>query len=133
MFDIDRFKKVNDTWGHNQGDHVLKVCAGIIKTAARRTDLAVRLGGEEFLLLCANLDLATAVKVADRVRESIATTKIKRIDGNGPPLSITVSGGVAVFSPGEELHSLLARADAALYQAKNSGRNRVCASEPQTN
>jgi diguanylate cyclase len=128
VFDLDWFKKVNDTWGHNQGDQVLKVCAGLIKTAARSTDLAVRLGGEEFLLLCSNLDLATAVKVAERVRESIATTKIGLIDGKGQTMSITVSGGVAAYRPGEDIPALIARADAALYQAKNSGRNRVIAS-----
>ncbi|MDR2934779.1 MAG: GGDEF domain-containing protein [Candidatus Adiutrix sp.] len=128
IFDIDWFKKVNDTWGHNQGDHVLQVCAGIIKNAARRNaDLAVRLGGEEFLLLCANLDLVTALKVAGHVRESIATAKIDRIDGGGPAMSVTVSGGVAALGPGEDMHALIARADAALYQAKNSGRNRICA------
>jgi diguanylate cyclase len=126
IFDLDWFKKVNDTWGHNQGDQVLKVCAGLIKAAARSTDLAVRLGGEEFLLLCANLDLATAVKVAEQVRESIATTKIGLIDGKGQTMFITVSGGVAAYEPGEDITALIARADAALYQAKNSGRNRIC-------
>jgi len=125
IFDIDWFKKINDTWGHNQGDQVLKVCAGLIKAAARSCDLAVRLGGEEFLLLCPNLDLATAVKVAEKVRESIATTKFGLIDGSGQTMSLTVSGGVTTYLAGEDIQALIARADAALYQAKSSGRNRI--------
>ena len=123
IFDIDRFKQVNDDWGHHNGDKVLAACAGIIKNAARNTDLAVRLGGEEFLLLCSNLDMDTAAKVADRVRQSIASTKI---DINNKSLSVTVSGGVAAYIPGEDMAALIARADAALYQAKTSGRNRIC-------
>ena len=122
LFDIDWFKVVNDTWGHDQGDKVLKACADIIRRAARSTDLAVRFGGEEFLLLCANLDLDTAVKVADRVRQSIADTKIEL---PGQALSVTISGGVAEYRTGEDLADLIARADAALYQAKATGRNRV--------
>jgi diguanylate cyclase len=133
IFDIDMFKNVNDTWGHTNGDKVLAICAGIIKHAARKTDLAVRLGGEEFLLLCSNLDLPTAAKVADRVRQSIAATKISLKKST---MSVTVSGGVATYIPGEEMYALITRADAALYRAKTGGRNRIClaetaASEPQ--
>ena len=130
IFDIDWFKAVNDSWGHHQGDLVLKVCADIIKAAARSTDLAVRLGGEEFLLLCSNLALATAAKVATRVRQGIAATEIE-VEGHAhlsdgrSHLSVTVSGGVAEYLPGEDLSSLIARADDALYRAKASGRNCV--------
>jgi diguanylate cyclase (GGDEF)-like protein len=123
MFDIDFFKKVNDTWGHDKGDTVLRACADIIKNEARSSDLAVRLGGEEFLLLCANLSLSAAANVADRVRQSIASAEID-IQLNRP-VSITVSGGVAEYVLGEDISSLIARADAALYQAKAAGRNRV--------
>ena len=122
IFDIDWFKAINDTWGHAQGDKVLKACAGIIMAAARGTDLAVRLGGEEFLLICSNLNLATAVKVADRVRQTIAATEIKL---PGQSVTVTVSAGVAEYSPGEDISALVARADAALYQAKAAGRNCV--------
>jgi diguanylate cyclase len=125
-FDIDFFKSINDTWGHNNGDKVLTICAGIIKNAARSSDLAVRMGGEEFLLLCGNLGLATAAKVADRIRESIASTDINI---NGASLTVTVSGGVAEYVPGEDLSSLIGRADHALSQAKGSGRNRICVAE----
>jgi diguanylate cyclase len=126
IFDIDLFKNVNDAWGHANGDKVLTICAGIIKNAARRTDLAVRLGGEEFLLLCSNLDLPTAARVAERVRQSIASTKI---DLKTRSIGVTVSGGVATYIRGEELYALIARADAALYQAKTGGRDRICLAE----
>ena len=124
VFDIDRFKKVNDDWGHNNGDKVLASCADIIKKAARSSDMAVRLGGEEFLLLCSNLDIDAAAKVADRVRQNISVTEIDI--NNNTPLKVTVSGGVAAYIPGEEMTALIARADAALYQAKAGGRNRIC-------
>jgi diguanylate cyclase len=126
-FDIDHFKKINDAWGHNNGDKVLVLCSGIIKKMARSTDLTVRMGGEEFLLLCANLNLEMAVKVAERVRHNISTTYIT-VRGNAVP--VTISGGVAEYVKGEDLTSLIGRADKALYQAKLSGRNRVCVAEP---
>ena len=124
LFDIDLFKKVNDTFGHNNGDKVLAACASIIKNAARSTDLAVRLGGEEFLLLCSSLNLATAAKVAERIRQSIANTEIGILRGRS--VKVTVSGGVATLGPGEDISALIERADAALYKAKAGGRNRVC-------
>ena len=126
-FDLDYFKKINDTWGHNFGDKVLVVCAEIIRKAARVTDLAVRMGGEEFLLLCTNLDLAGATRVADRVRLAIAETDIT-IRGNSLP--VTVSAGVAQHMRGEDILTLLERADKALYRAKNEGRNTVRMSDP---
>ena len=126
VFDIDFFKKVNDTWGHLLGDKVLVTCADIIKKAARSSDLAVRLGGEEFLLLCANINLVTATRVADRVRQSISSTEITI---QSHRLSVTVSGGVAEYQPGEDLSALIARADDALYQAKDAGRNCIRVAE----
>jgi len=125
-FDLDYFKKINDTWGHNFGDKVLVVCAEIIRKAARVTDLAVRMGGEEFLLLCANLDLSGAFKVAERIRAAIAETNIT-IRGNSLP--VTVSAGVAQYVRGEDILTLLERADKALYQAKHDGRNAVRAAD----
>jgi diguanylate cyclase (GGDEF)-like protein len=121
-FDLDYFKKINDTWGHNFGDKVLVVCAEIIRKAARVTDLAIRMGGEEFLLVCANLDLGEAFKVAERVRATIAETDITI---RGQSLPVTVSAGVAQYAHGEDLLALLERADKALYRAKKEGRNTV--------
>ncbi len=122
IFDLDLFKRVNDTWGHNFGDKVLMVCAGIIRETARRTDLAVRLGGEEFLLLCPDLNLSEASVVAERVRQAIADTDITI---RGQSLLITISGGVAQHVRGESLAALIERADKALYQAKKDGRNLI--------
>lgn len=121
-FDLDFFKKINDTWGHNFGDKVLVVCAEIIRKAARVTDLAVRMGGEEFLLLCTNLDINGAARVAERIRLAIAETDIT-IRGNSLP--VTVSAGVAQYVKGEDVLTLVERADKAMYQAKNEGRNTV--------
>lgn len=122
MLDLDFFKRINDTWGHNFGDKVLILCAEIIKRAARSTDLAVRMGGEEFLLMCLGLDLSGAGRVAERIRQTIAGTDITI---RGSSLLVTISGGVAQYVPGEDLASLLGRADKALYQAKNDGRNLI--------
>lgn len=127
MLDLDLFKRINDTWGHNFGDKVLIICAEIIKRAARSTDLAVRMGGEEFLLMCLGLDLSGAGRVAERIRQTIAGTDITI---RGSSLLVTISGGVAQYVPGEDLASFLGRADKALYQAKNDGRNLIRLAAP---
>ena len=126
LFDLDHFKRVNDTWGHNFGDRVLVICAEIIKKTARSTDLAVRLGGEEFVLVLPGLDLAGAAKVAERVRSNVANTDITI---RGESLMVTISGGVAQYAPGEDLDALIGRADQALYQAKGDGRNLIRVAE----
>jgi diguanylate cyclase (GGDEF)-like protein len=126
VLDIDSFKTVNDTWGHNMGDKVLKLCADFVKSAVRSGDLAVRMGGDEFLLLCPTLDKTSAAKMAERVRKGIVDTDITI---RGRSLSVTMSGGVAEYRPGEELSALIARADEALYKAKAAGRNTVCVEE----
>ncbi|MDR0882630.1 MAG: GGDEF domain-containing protein [Candidatus Adiutrix sp.] len=129
MFDIDKFKLINDNWGHNFGDKVLVICAEIIQKAARSTDVAVRLGGEEFLLLAGGLDAAGAARVAERIRQTLVNTEITV---RGQALPVTISGGVAQYRPGENLTALLARADTALYQAKNGGRNQIRVAEEET-
>jgi diguanylate cyclase len=128
MFDLDHFKKVNDTWGHTYGDKVLVICADTIKKSARGSDLPVRYGGEEFLLLCSGLDLMAAARVAERIRLAIANTDIT-VRGNSLP--VTISAGVAQYIGGEELNELIGRADKALYQAKGDGRNRVRLAQAQ--
>ncbi|UQZ88620.1 hypothetical protein C4J81_05125 [Deltaproteobacteria bacterium Smac51] len=122
LFDLDHFKRINDTWGHNYGDKVLIICADTIKKSARGSDLPVRFGGEEFLLLCSGLDLLAAARVAERIRLVISNTDIT-IRGNSLP--VTISSGVAQYIPGEEINDLIERADKALYRAKGEGRNRV--------
>lgn len=120
VFDLDKFKLVNDTWGHNFGDKILILCADLMKKMARDTDLVIRLGGEEFILLCPGLNLANAAKVAARIRVALANTDITIRENS---LHITISGGVAEYIYGEDLNSFVGRADKALYQAKNDGRN----------
>jgi diguanylate cyclase (GGDEF)-like protein len=125
IFDIDHFKTINDRFGHPAGDEILKLFAAIVINSLRISDLSGRIGGEEFAaLLTCSLD--EAVVVAERVREAFANSGIVVEDG---PVDTTVSIGVAGGPAGTELEVLLAAADAALYQAKRGGRNRVEAAE----
>jgi diguanylate cyclase (GGDEF)-like protein len=125
IFDIDHFKSINDRFGHPAGDEILKLFAGIVVNTLRITDLSGRIGGEEFaaLLPCS---LEEGVLAAERVREVFENSGI--VDKSGP-VDTTVSIGVAGGPAGTELEVLLAAADAALYQAKRGGRNRVEAAE----
>jgi len=125
IFDIDHFKSINDRFGHPAGDEILKLFAGIVVNTLRITDLSGRIGGEEFaaLLPCS---LEEGVLAAERVREVFENSGI--VDKTGP-VDTTVSIGVAGGPAGTELEVLLAAADAALYQAKRGGRNRVEAAE----
>lgn len=128
MFDIDHFKKVNDTWGHAVGDAVLCEIACDSLRFLRRADIAARYGGEEFIILLPETDLPGAALIADRLRQLVADTVIA-LD-QGPPISVTISIGVASLRPYESGDELLIRADKAMYQAKNSGRNRVELANP---
>ena len=124
IFDIDFFKLVNDTYGHGAGDAVLKEFAQRISQNVRGVDLACRMGGEEFVVVMPDTDLAYAVMVAERLRTRIGETSFK-VDG-GHELNVTVSIGLAVVKgPGDTAEKLIERADAALYRAKRDGRNRV--------
>jgi two-component system cell cycle response regulator len=127
IMDIDYFKSVNDTHGHDIGDEVLKEFAGRIAANIRGIDLACRYGGEEFVVVMPDTDVAFAYAVSERLRKSIETTPIviSRAPGR---LSITISIGIA-SSNGEAdtADALLHRADQALYRAKRTGRNRVVA------
>jgi diguanylate cyclase (GGDEF)-like protein len=121
-FDLDRFKKINDTWGHAVGDRVLRRFAQILMRSARRADLVFRYGGEEFLAVLVEQDITAATRFAERVR--VATAAIDDMQPV-PPATITVSAGAVMRNPGEPLDDVIARADALLYRAKNNGRNRV--------
>ncbi|MDX2012699.1 MAG: sensor domain-containing diguanylate cyclase [Myxococcaceae bacterium] len=122
MVDADRFKSVNDQWGHAAGDDVLRRLAEVLGGVVRADDAVVRLGGEEFLLVLHELELAQAVRVAERAREELAATDI-RVPGGS--LRVTASFGVARRRPHESRDEVVARADAALLAAKRAGRNRV--------
>lgn len=121
MFGLDSFKSIKDTWGRGFGDKVLAGCAKIIQKTARSTDLAVRLGDEDFLLMCLGLDLDGAARVYERISQTVAGTDINA--GGGRPLMVTLKGGVAQHIPGEDLPSLLGRADKELCRKKNNGLN----------
>ena len=120
--DIDNFKKINDAYGHAAGDEALKAFVGPCRLGLRASDIFGRSGGEEFLAVLVGADLYQAVGIADRLRQSVAAL---RLHHGGRAFGITVSGGIAALGDGEEIDSLLARADEALYQAKRSGRNRI--------
>lgn len=125
--DIDHFKSINDQWGHNSGDKVLIEFARIISQIGRRVDFSARMGGEEFILVLPNTKEQGGVVIAEDLRKQLAATPIKLI--NGEVISITVSAGVACLHKNEDLESILSRADKAMYDAKKSGRDRVCVSE----
>lgn len=123
MFDIDFFKKVNDTHGHLCGDSILKNISGGISASIRATDFLARYGGEEFCCLLPETDFPSAALLAERLRKKVAGMKHHY---QGVEISVTISLGVAGLSPGIlSCHDLLKIADEALYEAKRSGRNRV--------
>lgn len=122
MFDVDRFKLINDTHGHAVGDEVLRHLARTLVPTLRRDDLLGRQGGEEFLAVMPGTAAPAALQVAERMRMALADGVVQLDSGS---LRYTASAGVAVSHPGETAVTLLARADAALYRAKRLGRNRV--------
>ncbi len=125
LADLDHFKRINDTYGHAVGDEVLKAFSQLLITSMRDTDRIYRYGGEEFLVFMNHVDLQLAENILDRLREKISHYPL-HVEGRPEPLNITVSFGIAQVCQNESLRSLIRRADAALYQAKKSGRNRVC-------
>jgi diguanylate cyclase (GGDEF)-like protein len=124
MTDVDHFKRVNDRHGHHQGDEVLRAVAGILREQARGSDLAVRLGGEEFAIFVVGESAPRIGELSERIRRQVAGL---RLDGPLADKSVTVSVGTALRRRGESLTAFMERADAALYDAKRAGRNRVCA------
>lgn len=123
MIDIDDFKSVNDEHGHQQGDLVLRRVAEVLSEISRDVDVAARYGGEELALILPHTDVDGAYEMAERVRESIAGVEIPLLTGDGT-IHVTVSAGVASTVAGEK-NDLIAAADAALYEAKREGKNRV--------
>lgn len=125
MMDIDRFKQVNDTYGHPTGDKVLQSVARFLRDSLRQTDICGRYGGEEFILLLPNTPGRNAVFLADRLRAGVADLMHSGLGIPGDK-AITISGGVATCPrDATNLEDLVKRADEALYQAKNTGRNRI--------
>ena len=120
--DLDHFKNVNDRYGHQRGDRVLKEFAEVALGVVRSVDFVARLGGEEFLLVLIGADEDTAQRVAERLCEG---TRRMRISPDGSDCSLTVSVGVASYRRGERLEDVIQRSDRALYSAKFSGRDRI--------
>ncbi|MFW5984827.1 MAG: diguanylate cyclase [Bacillota bacterium] len=123
MIDLDNFKKINDTYGHSAGDDVLAAVGDLLNEETRQEDLAARLGGEEFGVLLVQTDLNSAEKYAERIRKKILSLEFDTVQ-----TQISASLGVCEKNKkkDDDPEDILKRADNALYQAKNSGRNRVC-------
>jgi len=116
--DIDHFKKINDTYGHDKGDEVLKKLGEILKTSFRRSDIVGRWGGEEFIVILKNSDYDNGIELAERLRK-----RVEESDFNG--INVTISIGVSKFENEKEFEKAIKKADEALYEAKNNGRNQV--------
>jgi diguanylate cyclase (GGDEF)-like protein len=119
MFDIDHFKNINDTYGHDIGDLILKKVVEIINKQLRQTDAFTRWGGEEFVILCPGVNAEEASLLAGKLRHEIEVHSFEKVG------SITASFGVSSYEKHESKDKLLKRVDNALYQAKETGRNRV--------
>ncbi len=124
MADIDHFKVVNDRFSHMVGDDVLRVMANILRAQCRSIDIIARYGGEEFLLLFPETSRQNAAAVCEKIRLQVESYEWDRLE---PGLKVTISFGVAAAPPGYGVDTLIAAADEKLYEAKHSGRNRVCA------
>ncbi|MCG2634951.1 MAG: diguanylate cyclase [Gammaproteobacteria bacterium] len=122
--DIDHFKKINDKWGHAAGDRALVEFGQVVSGLGRKTDFCGRIGGEEFVFVLSGADSGTAQALGDKLRHLLAATPVD-LNG-GESISLSVSAGVAMLENGESVESLLARADDAMYRAKQQGRDRVC-------
>ena len=128
MVDLDHFKQVNDTYGHSTGDLVLQIVSDILIQDLRDTDIAGRLGGEEFIIILGETQQDGAVNFAERIREEIES---KHIEKDNKVIKVTASIGLACYKKSykDQFERLIEDADKALYKAKNSGRNRVVISE----
>jgi diguanylate cyclase len=125
MCDIDHFKKFNDSWGHQTGDQVLRLVANCLSDNVKGRDTAARYGGEEFGVLLRGANLAAASHIAGQIRLGVQGHKLVKKSTGDVLGTITISIGVAQFRPGDSAESVIRRADACLYGAKQNGRNMV--------
>jgi len=121
MFDIDHFKQVNDTYGHDVGDNVLRKIVDIVSSCLRESDIFARIGGEEFIIILPQTTLESAIEIGDRIRKSIENYFFEMIENT------TISLGVVAYRENESFEEILKRVDTVLYEAKKSGRNRLIA------
>lgn len=119
MYDLDQFKWVNDTYGHDVGDYVLQTVVQVVNNNLRNTDIAARWGGEEFMVLLLQTELDSGIKVAEELRQAIELYTFDKVG------KITASFGLTQLVPEDDFGSLIKRVDEALYQAKQRGRNSV--------
>ena len=119
LLDIDDFKKINDSYGHDVGDYVLKTVAKTLKENTRTTDVVGRWGGEEFIIVCENTNLDGSKILAEHLRDIVYKTNFEKV-GN-----ITISLGIAQFKENDTISSVFKRADNRLYIAKTTGKNKV--------
>lgn len=124
--DIDHFKKVNDNYGHDCGDYVLKEVSQLMKSCLRKQDVIARWGGEEFLIMLPETELEGAVNVFEKIRQVIAATRYRFADHE---FSVTMTFGVAVFDGSQHIDGCIKQADQALYKGKHAGRNQVVTTE----
>jgi len=123
LFDIDYFKKFNDTYGHQAGDFVIKNIAKLFKTAMRRQDITIRYGGEEYIALCPDIDITELFELSENLRKTIENSEFLY---ETQKLQVTISGGIAVFpDDADDVLSLVKIADERLYFSKKNGRNRI--------
>lgn len=129
MLDIDHFKRFNDTYGHQLGDQVLRLVAKTLADGVKGRDTPARFGGEEFVIVLPQTRLENAVTLAEQIRRTMVRHKVVRKDTGQEYGVIALSVGASLYRPGEDLAELIRRADAALYHAKHTGRNRVVAED----
>lgn len=130
LIDIDHFKQINDNHGHQTGDTVLHEIGTLILAQSRPSDIVARYGGEEILLIATNTYVDAAFTLAERLRKAVGTAKI--LSARGASIQITASIGLTSLLLADDVGALISRADQALYEAKNGGRNRVCVSQGLT-
>jgi diguanylate cyclase len=121
VWDVDNFKSINDKYGHQAGDEALRVIAQSLKQRLRETDFVARYGGEEFVTLLIGANAQQAFKVAEEMRKKVMESVFQAADQS---VSITISCGLSQFAEGDDIESVFARADQAVYQAKRGGKNR---------
>ncbi len=123
MTDVDHFKNFNDTYGHQVGDLVLKEISNILKNSVRSSDIVARYGGEEMIILLRDASLKDSLIISEKIRKNVEAHLIK------DNYKVTISAGLAAFKLGDDTETIIKRADVGLYEAKQSGRNRVCSIE----
>jgi diguanylate cyclase (GGDEF)-like protein len=125
LIDVDHFKKINDSYGHQRGDEILRSIAARILGVARKSDIVARFGGEEICIIAPHCDKDESIHLANRIQEAINKTPMPTSIPGQTPLNVHVSIGIDTWKPNQSTCQLLASADAALYRAKELGRNRI--------